>query len=733
MNIVTSIFHYCQINMRKIIFSLIFISLIPAPGFVFAGVCEENGATVVFINGILGDENLAREDKRKLQENFFDITKNNDVYFFNGFNPSHLKVFGDLFKSVMQAYGGGYLDYDLTNILHQMHVDLKTRKVLLVGHSQGTFYTNEAYEYLIKNGIPENSIQVYNVGTPADKVAGGGNYVTSSTDKLINSIVRQLIEIGSAKKPLPANIDIPLDEDQVKDPLGGHSFSGVYLKSIPERIIGDMKKGLDGLSGDYEAVLQDGCFIAPKITLTHRLEGLSFFVGDEFTAVAYGATYYGRQNTVLIAKAAYNLYTISQSLVSDAIAKFGKNIFVASLPSGSPQSQEILPVSPVFQQPEESEVADELTVVGQPEILNQNSKQDQIDDLLEKIDILKRQMADLYAIEMQGKLALIDQDAKIDYDQQIKTVSIVKTSKMGGNSALVYPQLLISEVQIASFINGKTDDKQEFVELYNPSDQDVDLNQWYLQRRTKNSSGYSSFAANTLFLGKKITKNSYFLIARQGSLFDSMADIIVDNPLTEDNSLVLKNPNGDVSDKVGWGLAQEYETASVANPTSGQSISRKFVEGIPPVQGNEIDTDNNAADFESGLQTPKARHIKYVEVEPEPESEPELPDPATTPVLKKILINEIQIDSVVGTGGTNDDWVELYNPNGVDVDMSQWSLQISPEGGLISKKNFETGHTIKAGGYFLVARSNARQNLLDMADMESSILQLSPPNGTVFL
>ena len=78
-----------------------------------------------------------------------------------------------------QAFGG-YVDYDLTNILRQLHGDLKAQKILLVGHSQGTFYTNAAYDYLVKNGVDKKSIAVYNIGTPADKVAGNGEYLTSS-------------------------------------------------------------------------------------------------------------------------------------------------------------------------------------------------------------------------------------------------------------------------------------------------------------------------------------------------------------------------------------------------------------------------------------------------------------------------------------------------------------------------------------------------------------------------
>ncbi|MEK7562350.1 MAG: hypothetical protein AAB509_01575, partial [Patescibacteria group bacterium] len=56
----------------------------------------------------------------------------------------------------------------------------------------------------------------------------------------------------------------------------------------------------------------------------------------------------------------------------------------------------------------------------------------------------------------------------------------------------------------------------------------------------------------------------------------------------------------------------------------------------------------------------------------------------------------------------------------------------SPESGNIYKKNFEAGQKIIAKGYFLIVRNDASQNLLDIADMTCSALQLVE-NSTVYL
>ena len=65
-------------------------------------------------------------------------------------------------------------DYDLKTILMQIHPEVTTtRKILLVGHSQGTFYTNAIYRYFLEHGMPEGSVAVYNLATPAAYVEGG--------------------------------------------------------------------------------------------------------------------------------------------------------------------------------------------------------------------------------------------------------------------------------------------------------------------------------------------------------------------------------------------------------------------------------------------------------------------------------------------------------------------------------------------------------------------------------
>ena len=386
--------------MRKIILIFLFI-LIFLPVFVFANTCNNSGATVIYFNGIFTSQSSAVDDKELLRRKFLDKIKHSDIDFLNGYNASHLAGGGDIIKSIMQVYGGGGLDYDLTNILRQVHNELSTRKILLVGHSQGTFYTNAAYDYLVKNGVQKDSISVYNVATPADRVADGGNYLTSSKDKVINEVVRRLIEIGSARIPLLANIDIlpgPNDQDSV---IGGHSLSKTYLIGAPDRIIGDMKKELDGLSPtDFSEKSVGGCFIAPPNDLTHRLQGAGFFVGDgaaNFIASSYRNSVSAGQ---LVYKTIYSglasLYNFGQGFLSGLAQVFnGSRFFGASLTS----TPILIELTQESSNPSEVRPRSDLVEVPVTESLVLNNNQELIDDILERIDLLRRQIADLEAAE----------------------------------------------------------------------------------------------------------------------------------------------------------------------------------------------------------------------------------------------------------------------------------------------------------------------------------------------
>ncbi|PIR71982.1 MAG: hypothetical protein COU42_02865 [Candidatus Nealsonbacteria bacterium CG10_big_fil_rev_8_21_14_0_10_36_24] len=236
----------------------------------------------------------------------------------------------------------------------------------------------------------------------------------------------------------------------------------------------------------------------------------------------------------------------------------------------------------------------------------------------------------------------------------------------GGGAPTTYPKILISEIQISPLT-------ERFVELYNPNNQTIDLTSWYIQRKTQTSSSWDSFISSTKFEGKTIPANGYFLISKQ----IENSNIVLDLTLSDNNSLVLKNPNREIVDKVGWGEAQDYETAPTLNPEAGQSIGRKWI------NGGYQDNDNNQDDFETQEPTPKTENSK-----------PLLPQPILEVSLQNLEFSIIESATPSGT--------EAFNISNAGDGSFEWQgiidyatpsdaswLKIEPSSGQVSDETSE--------------------------------------------
>ncbi|MDO8552296.1 MAG: hypothetical protein Q7S01_02060 [bacterium] len=262
--------------MKKVTLTLVFLVVL-TPSYVFA-VCEPNGTTVVYVNGIWTNKEDADKDTYALTKQFEKKGKETDVQFINGYNPPHIGGFGDTLQSIAQAFGNSISDFDRDTILMQIHPQVSTRKILLLGHSQGTFYTNALYQYFLNNGVPVESLAVYNLATPADRVEGGGAYLTSTNDRVINGIRPWMAKAG-APAPLPANITIPLPPNEISEKAGGHHFSSSYLAGEPDRIVADISRALGNLKTSASTV-SEGCFNPPPKTIAHKTKAVVFAIAD---------------------------------------------------------------------------------------------------------------------------------------------------------------------------------------------------------------------------------------------------------------------------------------------------------------------------------------------------------------------------------------------------------------------------------------------------------------------
>lgn len=227
------------------------------------------------------------------------------------------------------------------------------------------------------------------------------------------------------------------------------------------------------------------------------------------------------------------------------------------------------------QEPEQPAADPEIILSPQnlkPTVLTAEQVQDLLDDIKEKLDIIQQKVNQLVAQNLAERAAeqALAQEQNIQTqeeqcrainwisfacsvlmasqnqeDDQILNNKFAEKTVGAGAQKQSYPEILISEVQIKS----SQDEKEEFVELYNLNNFEIDLSGWYLQRKTATGSNFTTYAPSNLFFGKKIAANGYFLIARAG-YFENLADILTENPITDNNSFALKNPNGEISSQI---------------------------------------------------------------------------------------------------------------------------------------------------------------------------------------
>ena len=129
---------------------------------------------------------------------------------------------------------------DLRIMVDQFVKDLSAgKKVVLVSHSQGNFFSNNAYAYIVAR-YPEylSSIGIVAVGTPASFVAGNGLVTQNSQDAIIFSLVNSVLGFDV----VPANVSI----NGPNDPIN-HAFIDTYMLKSSAKIVSDVRTMINRL------------------------------------------------------------------------------------------------------------------------------------------------------------------------------------------------------------------------------------------------------------------------------------------------------------------------------------------------------------------------------------------------------------------------------------------------------------------------------------------------------
>ncbi|KTD83459.1 5'-nucleotidase C-terminal domain-containing protein [Paenibacillus etheri] len=158
-------------------------------------------------------------------------------------------------------------------------------------------------------------------------------------------------------------------------------------------------------------------------------------------------------------------------------------------------------------------------------------------------------------------------------------------------------KIVISQVYGGGGNNG-AEYKNDFVELYNPTEADVDLTGWKVQ--------YSSASA---YIDGTIRAKGYYLI-QQAAGTGGTKDLPSPDSIGtlglggKEGKVDLLDNSSQVIDTVAYGSAPGAETKAAPALSSTTSAIRKAAPGAP-VDSRGQDTDNNSVDFVAGPPSPR--------------------------------------------------------------------------------------------------------------------------------
>lgn len=262
-------------------------------------------------------------------------------------------------------------------------------------------------------------------------------------------------------------------------------------------------------------------------------------------------------------------------------------------------------------------------------------------------------------------------------------------SKASADVSAVLPgDIVINEIMAGQ----SADADNEFIELYNRTGNDIDLTGFSLKKKT--SGGTESSLVSASKMSGVIPAYGFFLISSQKFKDAIAADLAYSGAtyyISANNTILLYNKDGNLLDKVGYGNANDYETATTTNPENDKSISRVIVDSVI------TDTDNNFNDFEILASSTPSNSLspKFIPTTITPEQPVENNAPTTTlpsvmenqnqnntdsnniiTIKEKYNIGDVLINEFVSDPADGDvEWVELFDVSGKEIDLASWTIE----------------------------------------------------------
>jgi lamin tail-like protein len=264
-----------------------------------------------------------------------------------------------------------------------------------------------------------------------------------------------------------------------------------------------------------------------------------------------------------------------------------------------------------------------------------------------------------------------------------------------------------TNVVISEFrFRGSAGAGDEFIELYNPTNLAVNLNGW--QIRGSNNSGGSgtryTFSSNVI-----LQPGQHYLISQTGYDDAVTADAVYLSGITDDGGFALFKPDNSIADQVGLSAGSLYKEGTTLVNLTGD-IDQSYERKLGGTSDSCVDTDDNSADFQllnpSSPQNSLSPLSLCGVIPPMPTftSAPATATSTSPASTGSIVISEFRTR---GPNGTNDEFIEIYNPTISAVDISGWKINASDKTGApgATLAIIPASTLLRSGQYYLVANN----------------------------
>lgn len=302
----------------------------------------------------------------------------------------------------------------------------------------------------------------------------------------------------------------------------------------------------------------------------------------------------------------------------------------------------------------------------------------------------------------------------------------------------------VDHVVIAALQTGQTNATgNDFIILYNPTDDDVDVTGWKMQYRSATATGDATWTTKRTLACVNAAADCHVTIAPKASLVASTYAInnVQVQPLTsgfsgDGGQIRLLQPAGNgsnaaVIDLLGYGSAATAEGGkAAAAPPVNQAIIRKNVEGFI------VDTDVNADDFVVGCLAIDSTTLNQMPLASTCEQAADTTDDNTDNQTQTtdstnsedtylpLTINELLPDPATPATDASDEFIEMFNPNDVAVNAAGYRLQT---GSSFQNSFTLDDQTVAAGDYIVVYSAQSHLSLTN----SGTPVRLLDPNDTV--